>query len=185
MLTIHTPIELTVNPSILQLNDNFTQRLTGNYKMIGNGLEPEDMLHFMSEPPEVYLAEGGMTALIDNKTIYENQNLKMDVINNVLNRILVSDTYDMTYQDQVFVESILKKIGVTDVKEFIHQIQNIRQEMKNVNRLTDLYWSESKALSQLLEYRQEQAKRTIKPGEEDAEDGGAAQLRWRLCCLPR
>lgn len=176
MLTIHTPIELTVNPSILQLNDNFTQRLTGNYKMIGNGLEPEDMLHFMSEPPEVYLAEGGMTALIDNKTIYENQNLKMDVINNVLNRILVSDTYDMTYQDQVFIESILKKIGVTDVKEFIHQIQNIRQEMKNVNRLTDLYWSESKALSQLLEYRQEQAKRTIKPGEEDAEDGGAAQL---------
>lgn len=176
MLTIHTPIELTVNPSILQLNDNFTQRLTGNYKMIGNGLEPEDMLHFMSEPPEVYLAEGGMTALIDNKTIYENQNLKMDVINNVLNRILVSDTYDMTYQDQVFIESVLKKIGVTDVKEFIHQIQNIRQEMKNVNRLTDLYWSESKALSQLLEYRQEQAKRTIKPGEEDAEDGGAAQL---------
>ena len=176
MLTIHTPIELTVNPSILQLNDNFTQRLTGNYKMIGNGLEPEDMLHFMSEPPEIYLAEGGMTALIDNKTIYENQNLKMDVINNVLNRILVSDTYDMTYQDQVFIESVLKKIGVTDVKEFIHQIQNIRQEMKNVNRLTDLYWSESKALSQLLEYRQEQAKRTIKPGEEDAEDGGAAQL---------
>lgn len=176
MLTIHTPIELTVNPSILQLNDNFTQRLTGNYKMIGNGLEPEDMLHFMSEPPEVYLAEGGMTALIDNKTIYENQNLKMDVINNVLNRILVSDTYDMTYQDQVFIESVLKKIGVTDVKEFIHQIQNIRQEMKNVNRLTDLYWSESKALSQLLEYRQEQAKRMIKPGEEDAEEGGAAQL---------
>lgn len=176
MLTIHTPIELTVNPSILQLNDNFTQRLTGNYKMIGNGLEPEDMLHFMSEPPEVYLAEGGMTALIDNKTIYENQNLKMDVINNVLNRILVSDTYDMTYQDQVFIESVLKKIGVTDVKEFIHQIQNIRQEMKNVNRLTDLYWSESETLSQLLEYRQEQAKRTTKPGEEGAEDGGAAQL---------
>ena len=176
MLTIHTPIELTVNPSILQLNDNFTQRLTGNYKMIGNGLEPGDMLHFMSEPPEVYLAEGGMTALIDNKTIYENQNLKMDVINNVLNRILVSDTYDMTYQDQVFIESVLKKIGVTDVKEFIHQIQNIRQEMKNVNRLTDLYWSESETLSQLLEYRQEQAKRTIKPGEEGAEDGETAQL---------
>lgn len=176
MLTIHTPIELTVNPSILQLNDNFTQRLTGNYKMIGNGLEPEDMLHFISEPPEVYLAEGGMTALIDNKTIYENQNLKMDVINNVLNRILVSDTYDMTYQDQVFIESVLKKIAVTDVKEFIHQIQNIRQEMKNVNRLTDLYWSESETLSQLLEYRQEQAKRTIKPGEEDTEEGGAAQL---------
>lgn len=178
MLTIHTPIELTVNPSILQLNDNFMQRLTGNYKMIGNGLEPEDMLHFMSEPPEIYLAEGGMTALIDNKTIYENQNLKMDVINNVLNRILVSDTYQMTYQDQVFIESVLKKIGVTDVGEFIHQIQNIRQEIKNVNRLTDLYWSESETLSQLLEYRQEQAKRP--DGEDNQEEGGREKAQLWL-----
>ena len=158
MLTIHTPIELTVNPSILQLNDNFTERLTGNYKMIGSGLEPEDMLHFMSEPPEIYLEEGGMTALIDNKTVFENRTLKMDVINNVLNRILVSDTYRMTYQDKVFIESVLQKIGVTDVNEFIRQVQNVRQEMKNVNRLTDLYWSESEILSQLLEYRQERAK---------------------------
>ena len=52
MLTIHTPIGLTVNPSILKMNDNFTERLMGNYQIIGNGLEPEDMLHFLSEPPE-------------------------------------------------------------------------------------------------------------------------------------
>ncbi len=158
MLTIHTPIELTVNPSVLQLNDNFTERITGNYEMMGARLEPEDMLHFISEPPEIYLAEGGMTSLVDNQNIFENRTLKMDVINNVLNRILVSDTYRMTYQDQVFIESVLKKVGVTDVREFIHQVQNIRQEVKNVNQLTDLYWSESEMISQLLEYRQELAK---------------------------
>lgn len=175
MLTIHTPIELTINPSVLQLNDNFTERLTGNYKVIGNGLEPEDMLHFVSEPPEIYLAEGGMTALVDNRTVYENQSLKMDVINNVLNRILVSDTYRMTYQDKVFVQSVLTRIGVTDVKEFIHQVQNIRQEMKNVSRLTDLYWSESEVLSQLLEYREERA-RQEQSGEEEKEKQSEPQL---------
>lgn len=175
MLTIHTPIELTINPSVLQLNDNFTERLTGNYKVIGNGLEPEDMLHFVSEPPEIYLAEGGMTALVDNRTVYENQSLKMDVINNVLNRILVSDTYRMTYQDKVFVQSVLARIGVTDVKEFIHQVQNIRQEMKNVSRLTDLYWSESEVLSQLLEYREERA-RQEQSGEEEREKQSEPQL---------
>ena len=115
MLTIHTPIGLTVNPSILKMNDNFTERLMGNYQIIGNGLEPEDMLHFLSEPPELYLAEGGMTSLIENTKIYENQNLKLDVINNVLNRILVSDTYQMTYQDQVFIESVLKKMGIFEI----------------------------------------------------------------------
>lgn len=158
MLTIHTPIELTVNPSMLQLNDNFTERLTGNYKILGAGLEPEDMLHFLSEPPEIYLAEGGMTSLVNNQNNVENRTLKMDVINNVLNRILVSDSYEMTYQDEVFITSVLKKMGVTDVREFIRQVQNIKQETKNTAQLTDLYWSESEALSQILELRQEQAK---------------------------
>lgn len=177
MLTIHTPIGLTVDSSILQLNDNFTQRLTGNYQMIGNGMEPEEMLHFLSEPPEIYLAEGGMTALIDNKNIYENQNLKMDVINNVLNRILVADTYQMTYQDKVFIESALKKMGVNNVQEFIHQLQNIRQESKNVNYLTDLYWSDSKTFSKLLEYRQMQAKQEHNE-EEESKDAESEPVLW-------
>lgn len=167
MLTIHTPIELTVNPSILKIKDNFTQRLTGNYQVIGSGLEMEDMVHFVSQPPEIYLAEGGMTALIENKSIQENQNLKLDVINNVLNRILVSDTYQMTYQDQVFIESVLKKMGVTNVQEFIRQVQNMRQESKNVNYLTDLYWTESQAFSKLLEYRQMQAKQKKEDGAQE------------------
>ena len=139
MMTIHTPIELTVNPSMLQLHDNFTERISGNYKILGARLEPEDMLHFLSGPPEIYLAEGGMTSLVNNQNNVENRTLKMDVINNVLNRILVSDTYHMTYQDEVFITSILKKIGVTDVREFIRQVQNVKEEIKNTTQLTDLY----------------------------------------------
>lgn len=169
MLTIHTPIGLTADSSILTVNDNFTERLMGNYQIIGNGLEPEDMLHFVSSPPEVYLAEGGMTALIDNQTIYHNQNLKMNVMNNVLNRILVSDTYEMTYQDRVFIESTLKKMGVTDVHKFMKQIQNLSEETKNVNYLTDLYWSQQEAVSGLLEYRQMQKKQESKGREEETQ----------------
>ena len=175
MLTIHTPIELTVDPSMLTINDNFAERLTGNYQMIGNGLEPEDMLHFLSEPPEVYLAEGGMTALIENNKIVENQNLKFDVINNVLNRILVSDTYRMTYQDQVFIKSVLNKMGITDVREFIRQVQNSKEEIKNVSYLTDLYWDQQETVSRLLEYRKLRAEQSDEKEEEteqrQTEDG--------------
>lgn len=177
MLTIHTPIGLTVDPTILTINDQFTKRLIGNYQIIGNGLEPEDMLHFVSEPPEVYLAEGGMTALVDQKTIYENQNLKLDVINNVLNRILVADTYPMSYQDTVFVENILKKIGVTDVQAFMKQVQNLSEETKNVSYLTDLYWSEREAVSGLLEYRQQQAKEA-KAASDDIEAQTQENVLW-------
>jgi len=178
MLTIHTPIELTVNPSILQVNDNFTERLTGNYQVIGSGLEMEDMLHFVSQPPEIYLAEGGMTALIENKNIRNTQNLKMDVINNVLNRILVSDTYRMTYQDQVFIESVLKRMGVSNVQEFIRQVQNVRQETKNVSHLTELYWSENEAFTKLIEYRQMQAKQRKEESSEDESGKGPESVLW-------
>ncbi len=177
MLTIHTPIGLTVNPSILTVNDNFTQRLLGNYQIIGNGLEAEDMLHFVSAPPEVYLAEGGMTALVGNQTVYENQNFKLDVINNVLNRILVADTYQMTYQDQVFIEAILKKMGVTDVQAFIRQVQNLSEETRNVSYLTDLYWSEQEAVAGLLEYRQLQAKQE-QAGQEEEKEKEQENVLW-------
>lgn len=177
MLTIHTPIGLTVNPSILKKNDNFTERLMGNYQIIGNRLEPEDMLHFLSQPPEVYLAEGGMTSLIENTKIYENQNLKLDVINNVINRILVSDTYQMTYQDQVFIESTLRKMGITNVQEFIRQVKNQKEETKNVTYLTDLYWQQQETVAQLLEYRKMQAKKETGDGEEET-DGKEEQILW-------
>lgn len=177
MLTIHTPIGLTVNPSILKKNDNFTERLMGNYQIIGNRLEPEDMLHFLSQPPEVYLAEGGMTSLIENTKIYENQNLKLDVINNVLNRILVSDTYQMTYQDQVFIEATLRKMGITNVQEFIRQVKNQKEETKNVTYLTDLYWQQQETVAQLLEYRKMQAKKETGDGEEET-DGKDEQILW-------
>lgn len=177
MLTIHTPIGLTVNPSILKMNDNFTERLMGNYQIIGNGLEPEDMLHFLSEPPELYLAEGGMTSLIENTKIYENQNLKLDVINNVLNRILVSDTYQMTYQDQVFIESVLKKMGISNVQEFIRQVRNHKEETKNVTYLTDLYWEQQETVAQLLEYRKMQAERGTEPAGEE-QDEKEAHVLW-------
>lgn len=173
MLTIHTPIELTVDPSVLKINKNFEERLIGNYQMIGSNLEPEDMLHFLSEPPEVYLAEGGMTALIENNRITENQNLKLDVINNVINRILVSDTYRMTYQDQVFIESVLNKMGITDVQKFIRQVQNSKEETQNVNYLTDLYWSQQETISQLMEYQKmRKGQEENQPDEDNQELSG-------------
>ena len=176
MLTIHTPIELTVNPSMLTINDNFAERLTGNYQVIGNHLEPEDMLHFLSQPPEIYLAEGGMTSLVEENKITENQNLKLDVINNVLNRILVADTYQMTYQDQVFIQSVLKKMGITDVQEFIRQVQNSKEETKNVSYLTDLYWSQQETISQLLEYRKISAGQKEESPEEEKQRQGEEGL---------
>lgn len=36
MLTIHEPITLTANPSIVSVSDNFAQRIMGNYQMMAS-----------------------------------------------------------------------------------------------------------------------------------------------------
>lgn len=154
MLTIQKPLKLTARASILQLNENFTERMRGNYRMIESGLTPEDMLHFLSAPPEVYVSEGEGGSLVDFQNTFHNQDIKIEVINDVLNRILVSDTYPMTYQDQTFIQSMLRKMGVTNVQEFMNQFRHMRKEIKNVSHLTELYESGQELISQIQEYRE-------------------------------
>ena len=154
MLTIHKPITLTADPSILKTSDNFSERITGNYQVMASRMSTEEMLHFIASPPEVYLAEGGMHSFIDMNTSYDSRETKLSIINNVLNRILVSDTYRMTYQDQVFISNMLQKIGITDTKEFMHQVQLMRQETKNIHKLIELYSSGGDLLYEIKQFRE-------------------------------
>lgn len=152
MLTIRKPITLTAKPSIVTVSDNFAARMSANYDVMASRINEEDMLHFISAPPEVYLAEGSEGSLINLKNTNNSLRTNIELINNVVNRILVSDTYHMTYQDTVFVTSVLKKLGVTDVSEFISQVKLLREETKNVNELINLYHSDGDVLHELKEY---------------------------------
>ena len=152
MLTIRKPITLTAKPSIVTVSDNFAARMSANYDVMASRINEEDMLHFISAPPEVYLAEGSEGSFINLKNTNNSLRTNIELINNVVNRILVSDTYHMTYQDTVFVTSVLKKLGVTDVSEFISQVKLLREETKNVNELINLYHSDGDVLHEMKEY---------------------------------
>lgn len=169
MLTIKAPITLTINPSIVRTGENFCQRLTANYQMMSAPLTPEDLLHLVAAPPEIYLAEGGMTSLVNSASIYQNQELKLELVNNVLNRILVSDTYRMTYQDQVFISSTLRRLGVTNVQEFMSQVQALRSETRTRNELISLYWENREQLRELTEKYLEHQKEPGKAAEEETQ----------------
>lgn len=173
MLTMGDPIQLKTVKPMGTLGDDFSERIYGNYGMLGNlNVSPSEMLHFLSAPPEMYVEEGGMAPLVSHISATNNQNVTMQLINNVLNRILVSDTYDMTYQDRVFVENILKKIGITDVQEFMRQVQRVQQDTKNTKELLTLYQSGDEIFQTIREYRQEENRRksqdeTSEPAEEE------------------
>lgn len=171
MLTIGTPISLTADPSILTVTDNFGSRITDNYCQITSDIESTDMLHFISSPPEVYIGEGGMTSLVDSQNITNNQQMKVNIINSVLNRILVSDTYEMTYQDRVFISNMLRKMGVADINTFIRQVNELKEETQNLNELIDIYWNGGDTLAEYKTYVEEQkAQRGEKQEEEKAQN---------------
>lgn len=160
MLTIHEPITLTANPSIVSVSDNFAQRIMGNYQMMASKMNLEEMIHFISVAPEIYLADGDMNSFINMKNSYTNQSENIQLINNVLNRILVSDTYQMMYQDKVFIENVLRKIGIEDVREFITQVTQMRQDVKSINKLIQAYQTDNSKLVQLEQYYENRTKKS-------------------------
>ncbi len=169
MLTMGEPIQLKTVKPMGTLGDDFSERIYGNYGMLGTtNTSPSEMLHFLSAPPEMYVEEGGMAPLVNHISATNNQNITMELINNVLNRILVSDTYDMTYQDRVFVENILKKIGITDVKEFMRQVQLVQQDTKNTKELITLYQSGDEIFQKIREYRVEEDRKKRQDGTSDS-----------------
>lgn len=176
MLTIHTPIELKNDPSILTMTDAFAARIGANYQQMTARLSPEELLHLISAPPEIYLAKGGAHSFVDLTNNVQSQELKLSMINNVLNRVLVMDGRHTTYQDEVFIYNTLRKLGVTDVSQFVHQAKLLFEETNSRNELIDLYWSHQAEISELTASYEKL--RESKPPEETQEETQEQSVLW-------
>ena len=96
MIVLHDPIKLQIGKSIIKMKDTMDRHIFANYQLIGSGLAPADLLHLTTAPMELFFQEGDMTSLITDNRVTTNQNLKLELINNVVNRISLSDTETMT-----------------------------------------------------------------------------------------
>lgn len=177
MLTIRTPIELKNDPSILTMTDAFAARIGANYEQMTARLSPEELLHLISAPPEIYLAEGGTHSFVDLTNNVQSQELKLSMINNVLNRVLVMDGRRMTYQDEVFIYNTLRKLGVTDVSQFVRQVRLLQEETNSRNELIDLYWNHQEEISELTAYY-EQLRGEQQAKGEAQEEAGESSVLW-------
>lgn len=177
MLTIRTPIELKNDPSILTMTDAFAARIGANYEQMTARLSPEELLHLISAPPEIYLAEGGTHSFVDLTNNVQSQELKLSMINNVLNRVLVMDGRRMTYQDEVFIYNTLRKLGVTDVSQFVRQVRLLQEETNSRNELIDLYWNHQEEISELTAHY-EQLRGEQQAKGEAQEEAGESSVLW-------
>lgn len=169
MLTVKSPISLVINRPIGQGYDGFGQRILGNYQLLQTNLEAEDFLHLVTAPPEIYFGESGMTQLVENVDIRQDQNVKLSLINNMINRIVLAQSDTFTYQDQVFISGIMRKLGIHQIQKFMQEISSLKKETNNIRELVHIYSENSDTLREMtLQYKQE-LRAEGEPEEEETE----------------
>ncbi len=152
MLTISAPIEIKAKTTYLRDPEAFYQRITGNYSLMETRIEEEDLLHIASTPPEIYVTEGeGMTSILTQNQRNETNLQKVEILNNVLNRIVASADVELTYQDKVFITDALYKLGVKDDRKFMNAFYRMAEETKNTNTLINIYLQRAGELKELVE----------------------------------
>ncbi len=142
MLKLREPIRLKNRTDFIKDYSLFESRLMGNYSLMGNDFGSEELLHLVTTPPEIYIAEGG-TVTAAGQTFFESRHEEtLNIINNVLNRILVSAKGELTYQDRTYITDVLYKLGIRDDKKFMSEVRRYIDQSRNEQRFLRLYQSE-------------------------------------------
>lgn len=141
MLTLKAPIELKNRSGFVHDNESFCHMIEGRYSLMGAEINGEDLLHAITSPPDIFIAEGDRTTFTGNAVFNNRNEEKLEIINNVLNRILVSADMELAYQDRAYITDVLYKMGIKDDRRFMSEVKNFMEETRQENNLIDLYLS--------------------------------------------
>ncbi|MCR5594699.1 MAG: hypothetical protein K6G12_02520 [Lachnospiraceae bacterium] len=168
MLTVKAPIELRSKSSYISDPEAFYHRIIGNYSLMETHINEEDLLHISATPPEIYVQEGGaMTSIVANNEHNETNLQKVQILNNVLNRIVMSADAHLTYQERVFITDTLYKLGIHDDRKFMNAFYRMAEETKNTNTLIDLYLERGGEVRELIEAMESRIRSTEHTEETD------------------
>ncbi len=148
MLTLKAPIQLHIAQNLTGNAEAFGERIRGNYDLLGAHFAAKDLLFLMTAPPELPEDLGGMTTLVNQQNTVDVRSVTMEVVNNVVNRILLDGTEQFTYQDQVYITTVLNRLGITNVTQFMEQVRQLRLENESTVHMTKLYREELERILQ-------------------------------------
>lgn len=146
MITLKEPVKLNSCRPFVSVSEGFPQRIIGNYDLMRGQFSPEDLLFHLTAPPNLPEETASMTSLVMQNQLIDNSNLNVGIISNVVNRILMSSDHNFTYQDQVYISTILQQMGVVDVQQFITEVRHLHQEQEHIHELLQLYRQSAPAL---------------------------------------
>lgn len=154
----YKPIQLNMGQPPLTISTVFEEKLLSAYELMPAQITPKELLLLTTSPPELPEDLGGMTtvAVSTNQTNYHE--LSLHIVNNVVNRLLLSQENGFTYQDSVYLTMALHKLGVTDVNQFMRQVRALYDESVSIGRLNAVYRDNVSRLQTLLERTRESQK---------------------------
>ena len=169
MLTLKKPIQLKagLKPSIAA--DSFYRRLSGNYEIIASRIAPKDLLFLLTQPPQFPEDLFGASQFNITNSYTDARRVTIEAVNNLVNRILLSTEPDFTYQDNVYITTMLNKLGITDVKQFMREIRRVKAEQADQLELTKLYKNEINRTIQKLKTVQPQQNIAVASAEKHSE----------------
>lgn len=177
MLSLKEPIQLNSQRGMTSISDSFGAKIIGNYGLLGARFAPKDLLFALTTPVEFPEDMGGITTIAVEQSTTNMRQVTLDVVTNVVNRIHLANTPTFTYQDQVYITSVLNKLGITDVQEFMTQVKNLREDNMSTTTLINLYQQELKRLGKGADAI---ADPSLKRGESPvSREGDASQPRPR------
>lgn len=149
-MILKKPIQLNMGLPPLTISSVFEEKLLSNYELMPSRITPKELLYLTTAPAELPEDLGGMTAIAVNNSQSNVHQLSLNVVNNVVNRLLLSQEQNFTYQDRVYVSTVLHKLGVTDVNQFMRQVRELYDESVSIGRLNTLYRENSSRLEKIF-----------------------------------
>ena len=170
MLILKEPLKLKSLSPIAGRSDGFFDRMNANYQVLWAKYRPEELFHLMSLPPEIYINEGETTTFITQNENHTTQEIRLEMVYNLLNRLMMAGSPQFTYQDSVYVQTMLRKLGVKNVSEFMRQLYEMQEDTQNVRQLSDLYEMNLTVLTKAVRNVKEQSEQVM----------GELQILYRL-----
>lgn len=154
----YKPIQLNMGQPPLTISTVFEEKLLSAYELMPAQITPKELLLLTTSPPELPEDLGGMTTVAVSTNQANYHELSLHIVNNVVNRLLLSQENGFTYQDSVYLTMALHKLGVTDVNQFMRQVRALYDESVSIGRLNTVYRDNVSRLQTLLERTRESQK---------------------------
>jgi hypothetical protein len=134
----------------LSVSQAFGEKIKANYLLTAATFAPGELLFLLVNPPETPAAAGDIFNLAVQRSSSNTHNLTIDIANNIVNRVLLEDKSAPSYQDSVYIDIALRKLGIENTALFMARTRALRAETLQTRELVRLYQEKSSAWREYL-----------------------------------